>query len=66
MKLITNKLKTLNTITEQIPKLKSDIEYINGIADLMPENDTTVTYKAMLDATGDDLRNTYKKIEKDI
>ncbi|TPN82755.1 hypothetical protein [Aquimarina algicola] len=66
LKPISKKLLTLNSLSEKIPKLHSDIEYINGIADLMPEDDNTITYKAMLDSTGDDLRNKYEDIERDL
>ncbi len=66
LKSISKKLLTLNSLSEKIPKLHSDIEYINGIADLMPEDDNTITYKAMLDSTGDDLRNKYEDIERDL
>ncbi len=66
LKISTQKLKALHSVSEKIPKLESDIEYVNGIADLMPENEDTVTYKAMLDTTGDDLRETYIKIKKDL
>ena len=66
MQVITKKLKILNSISDKIPKLAPDIEYINGIADLMPESENTITYKAMLDLTGDDLRKTYKTIEEEL
>lgn len=63
---VTKKLKKLNSISKEIPKLEHDIDYINGIADLMPENEETVTYKAMLDTTGDDLKRTYRNIENEL
>ncbi len=66
LKSVTKKLVTLNSLSEKIPKLHSDIEYVNGIADLMPDDDKMVTYKAMLDSTGDDLRDKYEDIEKDL
>lgn len=66
LKTVTARLKTLNNISIQIPKLKSDIEYVNGIADIMPENDDLITFKAMLDNTGDDLKKTYDKIQNDL
>jgi hypothetical protein len=66
LKSISKKLKTLNAISNKIHKLAPDIEYVNGIADLMPDSEDTVTYKAMLDTTGDDLRKTYKTIEEEL
>lgn len=63
---ISKRLNKLNKISRKISKLEPDINYINGIADLMPMTDGIETYKAMIDVTGDDLMNTYKTIEKEL
>ncbi|WP_281989851.1 hypothetical protein [Aquimarina aggregata] len=64
---ITEKLSRLKSISEKIPNLDHRIKTVNDIAKIMPDdNEDMVTYKAMVDVTGDNLKETITEIKKDL
>ncbi|MBQ0733420.1 hypothetical protein J9332_03805 [Aquimarina celericrescens] len=63
----TKKITQLKSISEKIPSLDKRIKTVNDIANIMPDdNDDLVTYKAMVDVTGDNLEETITEIKKDL
>ncbi len=64
---VTKKISKLKSISEKIPNLDKRIKTVNDIASIMPDdNDDLVTYKAMVDVTGDNLKETITEIKKDL
>ncbi len=64
---ITKRLSKLKSISERIPDLDHSIKTVNDIADIMPnDKKEIITYKAMVDVTGDDLSETMLEIKKDL
>ncbi len=60
----TNKLLKVQS---NIPNLDKRIRTVNDIASIMPDdNEDIVTYKAMVDVTGDNLKETITEIKKDL
>ena len=66
-KYISSSSKKLSRIYEKIPSLDKRIKTVNHIAKIMPDdNDDLVTYKAMVDVTGDNLEESISDIKKDL
>lgn len=64
---ITNKLLKLKSISEKIPTLDRRIKTVNDIASIMPDdNEDIITYKLMVDVTGDNLKEVITEIKKDL
>ncbi len=71
--LINKYLKFIGTIPRKyvnvrnnIPALDKKIKTVNDIAKIMPSNDNTITYKAMVDVTGDKLNYIVSEIKKEL
>ncbi|MFC5047678.1 hypothetical protein [Aquimarina hainanensis] len=54
----------LAIISNQIPDLDKKIKTVNEIANIMPEKDGIITYKTLVDVTGDKLTESVSKIKQ--
>ncbi|KZS39978.1 hypothetical protein AWE51_10075 [Aquimarina aggregata] len=67
LKYISTSTNRLSKISNNIPNLDDRIKTVNDIAKIMPDdNEDMVTYKAMVDVTGDNLKETITEIKKDL
>ncbi|WP_459212014.1 hypothetical protein [Aquimarina rhabdastrellae] len=67
LKKISDHLLRINRIEKQIPELDNNIKQVNEIAKIMPsDNVDIITYKAMIDVTGDQLNGSLSNIKKEL
>ncbi len=67
LRYISTSTKRLLEISNKIPNLDLRIKTVNDIANIMPDdNEDLVTYKTMVDVTGDNLKETITEIKKDL
>jgi hypothetical protein len=66
IKRTTKNTVRLSNIARNLKSLEGDSKTINDIANIMPSKDETVTYKAMIDVTGENIGESIKKIDNEI
>ncbi len=67
LKYLSTTTNRLSKISDKIPRLDHRIKTVNDIANIMPDdNKDIITYKAMVDVTGDDLNKTILEIKKEL
>ncbi|MFD0861897.1 hypothetical protein ACFQ1M_06740 [Sungkyunkwania multivorans] len=63
---IKTSIAKLSSISSKLPVLKRDVGMVTNIANIMPEKDDTVVFKAMLDFTGEDLNRKLEEVEHEL
>jgi len=63
-KLVSKDLNKLHIIKQHIKPLKRNVEFVKDLADIMPETNETISYKALTSTTSDDLQESIEKIEE--
>ncbi|WP_146169842.1 hypothetical protein [Kordia periserrulae] len=66
IKRTTKNAVRLSNIGRNVKVLQDDSKTINDIASIMPSKEETITYKAMIDVTGDSIDSSIQKIENEI
>ncbi|QHI36551.1 hypothetical protein IMCC3317_19140 [Kordia antarctica] len=66
IKRTTKNTVRLSNIARNLKSLEGESKTINDIANIMPSKDETVTYKAMIDFTGENIGESIKKIDNEI
>ncbi len=63
---IKSSVAKLSRVATTLPFLKKDIDVVNNLANIMPEKEDTVVFKAMLDVTGEDLNRKLSAVEREL
>ena len=63
-KKVNNNFKKLQFIHQKLPLLKRDVDLVSDISTIMPEDKEAVSFKAIIDVTGEDLQKNVNEIKK--